>query len=108
LARQYRDYGRWRRVVIPPHHDSVRPTYLAPPVTVAGILAGLALAASGRKIGLFAPATYAAANLVASMVVGRKLAPAEAARLPAVLATMHLSWGWGFLTTPTRQWLDKS
>jgi hypothetical protein len=104
LARQYRDYGRWRRVVMRRHHDSVRPTYLAPPVTVAGILAGLALAASGRKIGLVAPATYAAANLVASAAVGRKLAPAEAARLPAVLATMHLSWGWGFLTTPTRRW----
>lgn len=100
LALQYRDYGRWRRVVMRQHHDSLRLTYLVPPATVLGLTAGLVLAASGRRIGLLAPAGYAAANLSASAVVGQRLPPRQALRLPLVFATMHLSWGWGFLTSP--------
>ena len=44
LARQYRDYGRWRRVVMRRHPDSVRVTYLVPPAATAAVLAGGALA----------------------------------------------------------------
>jgi glycosyltransferase involved in cell wall biosynthesis len=102
LARQYRDYGRWRRVVMHRHRDSVRLTYLVPPVTVAGIAVGLLAAATGRRRGLLAPLAYAIVNLAASLIVGRKLPPREAVRLPAVFAVMHLSWGWGFLTSPPR------
>ncbi|HEX8304996.1 MAG TPA: glycosyltransferase family 2 protein [Jatrophihabitans sp.] len=102
LAVQYRDSAQWRRAVIEEHPDSVRLTYLVPPVTVAGLITGVALAATGRRIGLLAPATYALANLAASVSVGRRLAPSEALRLPAVFATMHLSWGWGFLTSPKK------
>jgi succinoglycan biosynthesis protein ExoA len=100
LALQYRDSAQWRRAVIEQHPDSVRVTYLVPPATVAGLVAGVALAATGRRIGLLAPAMYALANLAASALVGRRLAPSVALRLPAVFATMHLSWGWGFLTSP--------
>ena len=102
LARQYRDYGRWRRVVMRRHPDSVRWTYLVPPVTVAGLGVGAALVAAGRRLGWLAPGAYAAANLLASGTVGRRMPAAEAVRLPVVLATMHLSWGWGFLTSPRR------
>lgn len=102
LAVQYRDSAQWRRAVIEQHPDSVRPTYLVPPVTVVGLASGIGLAATGRRIGLLAPALYGLANLLASAVVGRKLAPAEAVRLPVVFATMHLSWGWGFLTSPKK------
>ena len=45
---------------------------------------------------------YAAANLGASAVVGRRLPLRDAVRLPVVLATMHLCWGWGFLTSSRR------
>lgn len=100
LARQYRDYGRWRRVVMRRHSDSVRWHYLVPPVTVLGILAGLALVLVGQPVGWLAPAGYAAANLAASGIVGRRLSARDAFRLPLVFATMHLSWGWGFLTSP--------
>ena len=98
LATQYRDYGRWRRVVMRRHPDSVRPTYLVPPAAVLGIAAGVGLAATGRRVGLLAPVGYATANLAASGVVGRRLEAEEAVRLPVVFATMHLCWGWGFLT----------
>ena len=100
LATQYRDYGRWRRVVMRRQPDSVRATYLVPPAAVLGLAAGVGLAATGRRIGLLAPAGYGSANLVASAVVGRRLSPEEARRLPLVFATMHLCWGWGFLTAP--------
>jgi succinoglycan biosynthesis protein ExoA len=102
LARQYYNYGRWRRVVMRRHRNSVRWTYLVPPITVTGLIAGIALAIAGRRAGLLAPAAYAAANIAASAVVGRRLPAKEAVQLPVVFATMHLTWGWGFLTSPRR------
>ena len=102
LARQYYNYGRWRRVVMRRHRNSVRWTYLVPPITVTGLIAGIALAIAGRRAGLLAPAAYAAANIAASTVVGRRLPVKEAVQLPVVFATMHLTWGWGFLTSPRR------
>lgn len=102
LARQYRDYGRWRRVVMRRHSDSVRWHYLVPPATVMGLLLGGALILVGQPVGWLAPAGYAAANLAASALVGRRLRVLDALRLPLVFATMHLSWGWGFLTSPRR------
>jgi succinoglycan biosynthesis protein ExoA len=102
LARQYRDYGRWRRAVMRRHADSVRWHYLVPPVTVLGLLAGLVLVLLGQPLGLLAPAAYVAANLAASIYVGRGLALRDAIRLPLVFATMHLCWGWGFLTSTRR------
>jgi glycosyltransferase involved in cell wall biosynthesis len=99
LATQYRDYGRWRRVVMRRHTDSVRWHYLVPPATVLGIALGLALVLVGQPIGWLAPAGYATANLAASAIVGRRLALRDALRLPVVFATMHLCWGWGFLSS---------
>ncbi|HUR50894.1 MAG TPA: glycosyltransferase family 2 protein [Mycobacteriales bacterium] len=102
LARQYRDYGRWRRVVMRRHSDSVRWHYLVPPAAVLAIVLGLALVLSGHPVGWLAPVGYVAANLVASVLVGRRLPLREALRLPLVLATMHLCWGFGFLTSSRR------
>ena len=46
LARQYRDYGRWRRVVAATHEGSINLRYLAPPTALVacavGAVAGLA------------------------------------------------------------------
>lgn len=107
LARQYHDYGRWRREVVRRHPSTVSARYLAAPVAVAGVAAGVALAAAGlvtRRaalvgLGLAAPTGYALLDLVASAVTGRTtpaLSPAAAARLPLVYATMHGAWGAGF------------
>ncbi|WP_181788566.1 glycosyltransferase family 2 protein, partial [Streptomyces phytophilus] len=41
LAKQYKDYGRWRRVVARYHKGSINPRYLAPPAALAGIAAGV-------------------------------------------------------------------
>lgn len=108
LARQYHDYGRWRREVVKRHPDTVSARYLAAPVAVAGVATGLALLGVGlvtgkpilAALGASAPLGYAAANLAASahsIAGGARPSAAEAAWLPAVFATMHGSWGAGFL-----------
>lgn len=108
LARQYHDYGRWRREVVRRHPETLSARYLAAPVAVAGVTAGLAVAVAGVVtrhpavvgIGLAAPLGYAALNAAASLH-GAWSAPRlpwrSALRLPAVYATMHGSWGAGFL-----------
>lgn len=108
LARQYFDYGRWRREVARRHTGTLSARYLAAPVAVLGVgvgtLAGL-LAVPGPDwlaLGWLAPAGYAVLVLGGSVVVGRGLAPAAWVRLPLVLATMHGAWGTGFLTSPRR------
>ncbi|OSC50773.1 glycosyl transferase family 2, partial [Streptomyces sp. 4F] len=41
LAKQYKDYGRWRHVVARYHAGSINLRYLAPPTAVCAIAAGV-------------------------------------------------------------------
>ncbi|MBA2529133.1 MAG: glycosyltransferase family 2 protein [Euzebyales bacterium] len=102
LARQYFDYGRWRRVVVRRHPESLRWRQVVAPLAVVANVSGLALGISGRRLGLLLPGTYLAAVLGASAVAGRQLPPAALARLPGVFAVLHHAWGAGFLTSPRR------
>ena len=109
LAKQYFEYGRWRREVTRRYPETVSLRYLAAPAAVAGVAvgtaAGLASLVGPRwlAVGWLAPAGYAALVVGGSAVVARGLEPAAAVRLPLVLATMHGSWGVGFLTSPRQQ-----
>ncbi|ACZ84344.1 glycosyltransferase family 2 protein [Streptosporangium roseum] len=105
LAEQYFHYGRWRRVVARTHEGTINLRYLAPPVAVLAILAGLVLSPFFWP-GLLIPGGYLAAILAGSAVTGSGLPTASLVRLPLVYVTMHMSWGWGFLTSPKR--LSKS
>ncbi|HEX5569702.1 MAG TPA: glycosyltransferase family 2 protein [Streptomyces sp.] len=102
LARQYRDYGRWRHVVARYHPGSINLRYLAPPTAVAAIAAGLVVGALVTPWGLLVPAGYLAAITAGSVPAGRGLPMAARLRIPVALATMHMSWGWGFLTSPRK------
>jgi succinoglycan biosynthesis protein ExoA len=98
LAKQYFQYGRWRRVVSRRHQGTINYRYLAPPFTVLTTLISLL---SGWLITpiLFLPALiYGLFILIASIFIGKSLG--EILCLPAVLLTMHISWGIGFLTSP--------
>ena len=104
LARQYHEYGRWRREVARRHPETVSPRYLAPPLTLIAVaggtalgIAGLASGSRGLLLGFALPAGYVAADLVASARAARGLPWRSARWLPAVFATMHGSWGAGFL-----------
>ncbi|MEU4829650.1 ExoA family glycosyltransferase [Streptosporangium sp. NPDC023615] len=101
LARQYFHYGRWRRVVARTHEGTINLRYLAPPVAVLAILAGLVVSPFFWP-GLLIPGGYLAAILAGSAVTGSGLPTAALVRLPLVYVTMHMSWGWGFLTSPRR------
>ena len=98
LAKQYFEYGRWRRVVSRRHQGTINYRYLAPPFTVAATLLSLIL---GWLVSpfLFIPAlVYAVFILIASVVIGKSVG--EFLCLPTILLTMHISWGLGFLTSP--------
>ncbi|WP_280672114.1 MULTISPECIES: glycosyltransferase family 2 protein [unclassified Kitasatospora] len=102
LAKQYKDYGRWRRVVTRYHRGSVNLRYLAPPAALLGVLLGGLLGAAVHPAFLVLPAGYLLGILGGSAVEGRGLSLKARAQLPLALATMHLSWGWGFLTSPRK------
>ena len=101
LADQYRNYGRWRRVVAREHPGTANARYLAPPAMVLGTLAATALGAFWRP-ALAVPAGYAAAVTVGGWVISTGEDTAVRARVPLAIATMHWSWGIGFLTSPRR------
>ena len=102
LGRQYFFYGRWRRVVMRRHEGTVNFRYLAPPVALAGVVGGLGLAAAGVKAGAVLPAGYLVAICAGAAFEGRGLPPGAWVRLPVVTATMHLTWGAGFILSPRK------
>ncbi|MGQ0632310.1 MAG: glycosyltransferase family 2 protein [Sporichthyaceae bacterium] len=100
VASQFYKTGQWRRAVTRHHKGTAGIRYLAPPAAVVGVLAGTALALTGRRVGLLAPLGYGAAVLAGSLVNAKDLPLRGAVTLPAVYATMHMSWGLGFLISP--------
>ncbi|WP_460932119.1 glycosyltransferase family 2 protein [Phycicoccus ginsengisoli] len=102
LARQYRDYGRWRRVVARTHTGTINARYLAPPAALVGVVVGLAGGFVWWPLWLV-PAAYLVLTTVGGLTVrDPRLHPRDRAWLPLVLPTMHLAWGWGFLTSRVR------
>ena len=99
LARQYFHYGRWRRVVARTHQGTINLRYLAPPLAVLAIVAGL-IVTPFYWPGLLLPAAYVAAILAGTVITGSSLPAPALTWLPLVYATMHLAWGVGFLTSP--------
>lgn len=100
LARQYLEYGRWRRVTIRLHPGSLRLRQLAAPALVlalvAGAVVGVVLTWWPLVVLLVAWGLLLAA---AGVAAGPRLAPGVA----LAVAVMHLAWGVGFLTSrPTR------
>ncbi len=98
LARQYFDYGRWRRVVSRRHEGTINYRYLAPPFTVLVSTLSIILGTFISTIFLLPALVYALFILLASIVIGKSLG--EIISLPLVLLTMHMCWGMGFLTSP--------
>jgi succinoglycan biosynthesis protein ExoA len=102
LARQYRDYGRWRRVVARTHAGTINARYLAPPAALVGFVGGLAGGFLWWPFWLV-PAAYLVLTTVGGLTVrDERLRPVDRPWLPAILPTMHLCWGWGFLSSRVR------
>nr|WSY54431.1 glycosyltransferase family 2 protein [Streptomyces sp. NBC_00886] len=100
LAKQYKDYGRWRHVVARYHEGSINLRYLAPPAAVCAIAAGIVVGAALTPWGFLIPGGYLAAIALGSLPAGKGLSLKARLQIPVALATMHMSWGYGFLTSP--------
>ncbi|MFC6160479.1 glycosyltransferase family 2 protein [Kribbella sp. NPDC058693] len=104
VAKQFFHTGQWRREVIRRHPETANKRYLAPPVavillavgTILGIV-GLATGVSWLDLGFIAPLGYALLLIFGSAMEGRYLPWKALFWMPLVCATMHVSWGLGFL-----------
>ena len=94
LARQYFEYGTWKRRVVRMHPGSLRLRQAVPPVATIGVVGGLVVGAFWWP-ALAIPAAYATSIIAAAAVTGDSWG--ARARLAVVFPTMHLSWGAGFL-----------
>jgi glycosyltransferase involved in cell wall biosynthesis len=102
LAKQYRNYGRWRHVVARYHPGSINMRYLAPPAAVCAIAVGMGVGLAGVPWGFIVPGGYLAGIALGSLPAGKGLPLKSRIQIPVALATMHMSWGWGFLTSPRK------
>jgi len=101
LARQYFRYGRLKCRVIALHPRRLRFRQVAPPILVIVLLSGFAVTTVGMMPIPFlftAPLAYLGAiGLASARLAFRSGQPAFACVLPAVLATLHVSYGTGAL-----------
>ncbi|HEY8787696.1 MAG TPA: glycosyltransferase family 2 protein [Actinopolymorphaceae bacterium] len=103
VRRQFFRTGQWRHMVARLNPGTAGLRYLAPPLTTValavGTVAGLVgiVASPWLLLGFALPAGYLLLVLIGSLVEGRGLEPAAKAWLPVVVATMHVSWGTGYL-----------
>jgi hypothetical protein len=114
LARQFRGSGQWRWELIRRHPETATRRYLAAPaVTAAVLLCGAVLivdvalihSAAVAVVAAAVPAGYLAVLLAGSALTRRGLDAPASAWYPAALATIHLSWGAGFLAAAARDGL---
>jgi succinoglycan biosynthesis protein ExoA len=104
LVKQMYETGKWRRELVRRHPETATVRYLAPPLTLLGVLAGsigglLGVMTGSRllRLGFLAPGGYLALIIGGSLVTARPMSPAARLQLPLVLAATHLAWGAGFL-----------
>ncbi len=98
LAKQYFEYGRWRRVVSRKHAGTINYRYLAPPFALVGTFISL-IGGLLATPWLFLPAgIYLGFTVAAGVVLGKGLL--EKLLMPAVIFTMQMAWGAGFITSP--------
>ena len=96
LARQYYEYGEWKRAVLRLHPGSLRARQVVPPLALVAIVASL-IAAPWLPIALVVPGVYALAVIVASIVTGLRHGLGAVVRLLTIFPTMHMAWGSGFV-----------
>jgi glycosyltransferase involved in cell wall biosynthesis len=100
LAKQYFQYGRWRRVISRQHPKTTNFRYLAPPVALVINLLSLIFGVFISPIFLLPVLSYVVVLVIGGVIIGRKLA--DKLLMPIVLATMHVAWGAGFITSPKK------
>jgi len=107
LWRQYFQYGYWKIRVMQKNPRQVRFRHFVPPlfvtVLIISLLAMPLLGVSGLIFGLVV-ASYLVAILGASLLESRRANGQSLTLLPVAFATLHLSYGLGFLVGLARFW----
>ena len=100
LAKQYFEYGRWRRVIARKYPETINYRYLAPPLALIGTVLSL-IAGTLFDPSLYLPAaTYITFIAITPLFISKNLN--HYPLLLFILPTMHFSWGFGFLTSPRK------
>ena len=97
LAKQYFQYGRWRRVVARSHSGTINLRYLAPPFTLIGTLTSLIAGLLINPMFYLPAGIYGLFLLISSGAIAKS--PREFISLLAIIPTMHFAWGAGFITS---------
>ena len=96
LSRQFYSTGVWRGWLTRRSAQQASIRYFIPPLTVLAVVMGLLASVFGKPIGLLPLVTYLAA-LLAVTISATKVSLHSRVLLPVALATMHFSWGYGFI-----------
>ncbi len=99
LWRQYFQYGQWKRRVVKMHPESTRLRQLIPPLFLISLLASFVLLLTPwRLLGLVVPSLYLIGLLLGALQQLGRTRDHAVLGFPAAVATMHLAWGFGFLS----------
>ena len=98
LAKQYFEYGRWRRVVSRRHSGTINYRYQAPPFALLGFSASLVLGIALSSIFFIPALVYLLFVVLASLKISTSIR--EYLLLLLVIPTMHFAWGAGFISSP--------
>jgi succinoglycan biosynthesis protein ExoA len=98
LAKQYFEYGRWRRVVSRRHSGTINFRYLAPPLALIGFTTSVVLGLLLNPIFLAPAVIYLLFVVLASLKIATSIR--EYFLLLIVIPTMHFAWGAGFISSP--------
>ncbi len=97
LAKQYFQYGTWRRVVSRSHSGTINLRYLAPPFALAGTLISVISGLLIHTIFYLPAAVYGGFVLLSSLLIAKSVS--EYFSLLSIIPTMHFAWGAGFITS---------
>jgi glycosyltransferase involved in cell wall biosynthesis len=100
LAKQYFEYGRWRRVIARKYPETINYRYLAPPLALIGTVLSLCAGALLHPLLYVPAAIYITFIVITPLFIAKNLSHYPA--LLFILPTMHFSWGFGFLTSPRK------
>ena len=98
LARQYFEYGVWKRVMLWRNPRSLRPRHMAAPLLAAAMAASAVELCRRRCRGLAVPLGYAlGVGAAAHRTKGTLTRRRDRARAGLAFAVIHFAWGAGFL-----------
>jgi len=99
LAKQYWEYGWWRAITVRRHPDSMKLRQAAVPLAVVSLAGSTILGLAVQPLFFVVPAVYVVSLVSAAVTHEQDLTGREKATMAAALATMHITWGTGLISS---------